>query len=236
LPGCTDPAKGLHHRLCPNYSRAQQLERALALTPAELRLIRAAGGLRAATYGEVTPDGFRTIFDGHLDATDRFVDLGSGNGRLVLQAAREYGVAAAIGIELSSSRHELALAALEEAAALDASLAERCTYMCDDCAGDVAAEVLRNATVVWLGNLCFGPELQARVAARLEGALTVRFVGVIKPFAVVPSGYELDGASVLVQASWTHAADHPGQRMFRYRRVNPGQAWFKRHSVVDKGL
>ena len=75
-----------------------------------------AGGPRAATYGELTPLGFRQLVARlSLTSEDVFVDCGSGTGRLVLLAAKECGVRRAIGVELSSSRHSIALELLAAA-------------------------------------------------------------------------------------------------------------------------
>jgi len=49
-----------------------------------------------------------------LCPSDIFVDLGSGVGRTVVQAALEFGCQDAYGVELSPSRHVRANAALNE--------------------------------------------------------------------------------------------------------------------------
>ena len=55
-----------------------------------------AGGYSASGYGEVTRLGFQQLNARmRLQHDDTFVDCGSGTGRTVLQAAREYGVRAA---------------------------------------------------------------------------------------------------------------------------------------------
>lgn len=62
-----------------------------------------------AGYGELTPNSFRQLMDAvELGSDDTFVDLGSGAGKLVLQAALTFGVARAIGVELGEVRHEIA--------------------------------------------------------------------------------------------------------------------------------
>lgn len=69
-----------------------------------------AGGARAFSYGEVTTLGFRQLATRMaLTPADSFVDCGSGTGRLVMQAHKEFGVKSSIGVELSSSRHRIAL-------------------------------------------------------------------------------------------------------------------------------
>ena len=70
------------------------------------------GGLGAHNYGDITRLGFRTLGARiELCAEDVFMDCGSGTGRTVLQAARDFGVQSVIGIELSMRRHRIAQAA-----------------------------------------------------------------------------------------------------------------------------
>lgn len=220
LPGCVPP---FHHKMCPNFCAAAPL--AVKLSTDEVHRISDIGGRAAATYGEITPKGFRQIFDRRLRADDHFVDAGSGHGKLVLQAATEGGVAFSTGIELSTTRHDMAMAALKAASARDATLGRRCKLICDDCAGEAAAGILQTATVVFIANLCFGAELQRRLALRLEAAPHLRLIAVVKPFADVPRGFEFD-SSEFAEATWTQGhskgawEEHPGQAVALYRRVS----------------
>ena len=70
---------------------------------------------KPSAYGEVTPSGARQLFDtmGVHTASDAvFADLGSGAGRLVVQAWLELPmVQRAIGVELAPSRHATAVSA-----------------------------------------------------------------------------------------------------------------------------
>jgi hypothetical protein len=119
----------------------------------EEEAIEALGGPEAATYGELTPLGFRSMAARlELCAEDSFVDLGSGLGRMVLQAATEYGVRRACGVELAPSRHTLAQEARDRA---HESVASRVLLVEGDCAAeDVWHEHLGDATVVFASNLC----------------------------------------------------------------------------------
>ncbi|EOD31843.1 hypothetical protein EMIHUDRAFT_231257 [Emiliania huxleyi CCMP1516] len=78
-----------------------------AIGPDEAVSIEAAGGPQATTYGELTSIGFRQLF-GDLGESDKFVDLGSGTGKLVMQAVRELGVDSAAGVELNAAGDEAA--------------------------------------------------------------------------------------------------------------------------------
>eukprot|EP00218_Dolichomastix_sp_CCMP3274_P015950 CAMPEP_0170151698 /NCGR_PEP_ID=MMETSP0033_2-20121228/50311_1 /TAXON_ID=195969 /ORGANISM="Dolichomastix tenuilepis, Strain CCMP3274" /LENGTH=220 /DNA_ID=CAMNT_0010388801 /DNA_START=1 /DNA_END=660 /DNA_ORIENTATION=- len=75
-------------------------------------------GPTAWTYGEVAPDSVEQLgkafgFPGTRAENAVFYDLGSGFGRLTLQAFCDWGVRRAVGVELSERRHSRAEAALE---------------------------------------------------------------------------------------------------------------------------
>ena len=77
-------------------------------------MMKSIGGALASAYGEITRAGFSALGKNlRLERDDVFVDCGSGRGQTVAQAAREFGVARAYGIEFSASRHERAVADLE---------------------------------------------------------------------------------------------------------------------------
>ncbi|GBF90034.1 histone methylation protein [Raphidocelis subcapitata] len=83
------------------------------IPPRERALIDAVSA-GAAAYGEILPGGIDELlelFD--LGPSDTFCDLGSGIGRVVLHAAMQSRVGAAVGLELSDSRLEQAEAAAE---------------------------------------------------------------------------------------------------------------------------
>ena len=146
-----------------------------ATTPEEEDEIEAIGGPRASMYGEITPLGFRTLARRlSLGSGDVFVDLGSGLGRVVLQAARDWGVERACGVEYAASRHDLAVEALEEE---PTAVAERVCYIRGDCADpQVWQESLGDVTVAYVANLLFGAELMERTARQLEACASLRTV------------------------------------------------------------
>lgn len=181
----------------------------LALDKAEQVLIASIGGERAATYGEMTPVGFRNLarcFD--LDADDVFLDLGSGDGGLVLQAAEEFG-AGAIGIELAGSRHATALDALSKA---PEGVRERVSFLCGDAAGDGAADILATrATVVYCANLLMDDALNQRFAERLAAAgPQLRGFALLLPFSDGARGFVRAQEPCSCGMSWDiHGLDHP---------------------------
>ena len=86
-------------------------------TPDEEAAIDEIAGEFGNTYGEVVAGGARTVFDmlGLLHdapADASFADLGSGAGRMVAQCWLECNVQAAVGVELSRTRHDCAVEGL----------------------------------------------------------------------------------------------------------------------------
>lgn len=165
----------------------------------DLDLLKSVGGPRAATYGEVTPIGFRSLAQRvGLSPTDSFVDLRSGADTLVLQASRDFGVKRSSGIELAKARHMLAMSFL---VALSSSSSPPPSSSCNnnnnnnnvqfvfgDAAGPLAADLLQDTTVVWCSNLLFIDELQQRIADRIADSSTVNVVASLKPLLMASAG------------------------------------------------
>lgn len=178
------------------------------LSDAEDAELTRIGGTSASGYGELTRLGFKALCQRLVLTTDDyFVDLGSGGGRIVLQAAREHGVRCAIGIELARSRHELAVQNL----AREPSITSRVRLVCGNIAdarywnppNSLAKDppvtgdddgVLAGATVVFLSSLLFGEELMASMAKRIASCASVRVVATLQRFpAQGVDGSELPG-------------------------------------------
>ncbi|KAG2495539.1 hypothetical protein HYH03_006482 [Edaphochlamys debaryana] len=109
-------------------------KRGYSIPAKEVALVDATGG--SATYGEITGEGVQQFLAAvPLQPDDVLVDLGSGIGRLTLQAAATVRIERSVGIELSATRHEQAcwvaerlaevggLASSEEETELEASAA-----------------------------------------------------------------------------------------------------------------
>jgi hypothetical protein len=127
--------------------------------------IDASGGHEA--YGELTTLGFRQLGKYfHPRADDVFCDLGSGRGRAVLQAALEWPVASAVGIELSASRDAVAQAALRRAEPLLRKPArlERADMLA--CEGSC-----RDATIVYVASLLFDDDFMFRLGQFLSQSM-----------------------------------------------------------------
>ena len=156
----------------------------LELPNAETDLINAAGGVAAAErqhpgdgdlepelYGEISYDGCEQLL-GRLVPLLRlrrsswtFLDLGSGTGKMVAQVAMDNpGVALAVGVELSATRHRAGQAALDEAVRrgwMRQSMRARIALRHGDLtqAADLAA-----ADVVFIANYAFSDAFTEQIA------------------------------------------------------------------------
>jgi hypothetical protein len=168
--------------------------------------IAAVGGEFAATYGELTPRGFSTLAT-HIGLMpeDRFVDCGSGLGRLVVQAAREYGCCASAGIEYAASRHDLAVANLKRQLVDRDDLDPRVALHKGDCAdADLwRAGNLNQCTVAFAANLLFDDSLNARLKRCLEEEATaLRCVASLKAWPNGIQGFSKP-TEVRCETSWS---------------------------------
>ena len=126
----------------------------------------------------------------------------SQTGRAVRQAAEQYGVASAVGVELSPTRHERAVASLRDCP----WLTPRVNFAQGDCAGDAAwapGGLLAHVTDVWLCSLLFDATLMGRLAARIEASGTIERVATLKPFPDGLRGFAEDEDVEPCDMSWT---------------------------------
>jgi len=192
--------------------------------------ISALGGDFASIYGEITPRGVSTLGT-HLGLgpADEFVDCGSGLGRVVVQAAAEFGCRRASGIEYAVSRHELAVAAFGRRDGGDADdLGTRVSFVRGDCADASVWQEngLDASTVAYVSNLLFDQHLNARVKRLLEATPALRAVASLKRFAAPLAGFR-EPCEVLCETSWSAPLvvvgdggeqPHAGSPVFVYER------------------
>ena len=145
------------------------------------------GDTKPGTYGEVTTIGARQLFyhmgiSGTEAPTDKedepivFMDLGSGVGKLVVQAYMELPrVSRAVGVELAPLRHQQALVAWKElefsaqeirTAREDATEVREATLELLE--GDIFETDVSKATHIYISSLCFSENMMHRLAAKLE--------------------------------------------------------------------
>ncbi|EQC35744.1 hypothetical protein SDRG_06503 [Saprolegnia diclina VS20] len=122
---------------------------------------------RLLTYGEVLPDAFTDTIMPFLalEPSDVFYDLGCGTGKIVVQVALETGLRDARGIELMLNR------VVEGQRALDRLRATYPEHVSDKALsivqGDICHPVtqlaMMDATVVFINNVLFPPEVMSAV-------------------------------------------------------------------------
>merc|ERR1719235_2140347 len=131
------------------------------------------------SYGEIPQESAAKLFSNpmvNLQPGETFADLGSGLGRLVVDAALVANVKRAIGVELSSSRSSAACHALSDVSkAVPTSQggwrAERHESAVELYEGnilDLGKDFLGKIDVAYVANLCFRPDLLNAVAVKLS--------------------------------------------------------------------
>ena len=128
----------------------------------EVKFIKKNGG--SATYGEITFDSAQELID-YLKITkdDVFYDLGSGVGKFCLHAYLATNVKKSCGIELSGTRYELAVKALNalgEEGLFDPS--REITFLNED----IAKSDLSDATVIFMCATCYSDDLMNILAKK----------------------------------------------------------------------
>mmetsp|Transcript_23582 Transcript_23582/g.56913 ORF Transcript_23582/g.56913 Transcript_23582/m.56913 type:complete len:319 (-) Transcript_23582:52-1008(-) len=142
-----------------------------------------------STYGEITSLGARQLFH-HMGLTNnaqknqnyQFFDLGSGGGRLVIQSHLELpSLSKSVGIELSPSRHKIALQTWQSLmqngdAVRIRNLAEKSGGMdIDDVKstvelyeGDLFKLDISQSTHLYVSSLCFSEDMLERLVDKIE--------------------------------------------------------------------
>jgi hypothetical protein len=103
-------------------------------------------------YGEINYQSLNKLLT-HLKLTsnDVLYDLGSGVGKVVIQAALASPVRSSVGVELSTARYQDALLALDNGASWDKKIHERCKFI----NADMLTVDLSSATVVYTCSTAF---------------------------------------------------------------------------------
>lgn len=134
-------------------------------------------------YGEIPQESALQLLSDpmvNLRSEETFLDMGSGLGRLVVDAAVFGGIHRSVGVELSPARHSASCSALREVSAAmpvkrgSGWRAERHESQVDFFQGDIQKidrDILREANVVYLASLCFRTELLVNIQHELEQTL-----------------------------------------------------------------
>ena len=128
----------------------------------------------SAVYGEITPAAAEKLIEYiNFKPKDVFYDLGSGVGKLIIQAALLGGPKKLVGIELSSSRHKMAQTVLKQAQEEKLLKAKNVEFIC----GDILKRSLDEATVIYTCSTAFpGPffnKVVNRIAQLKPGTLFI---------------------------------------------------------------
>ena len=168
--------------LAPDDATASLLERIFhglgdgdEIPIGDSHLIDDSGGHEA--YGEITIRGMREL-EPRLGPRegDVFYDLGSGTGKAVIQAALEWPVERAVGVELSPSRNGIGEVAMSRAEPL---LQQRVQLRQGDI---IACEGCEDASLVYVASLLFDEPFMQRLGARLSSLPKLRTLATLKRF------------------------------------------------------
>lgn len=133
-------------------------------------------GCKEDTYGELSSRGALALFSlVNLTANDTFADLGSGLGKLAIQAAVFGGAGHVFGVELSKKRHELAckgLKAVDTALQSKVGSVHRRKVQVQLIRGSMLEKNLSKASVVWMNAVCFRAPLFTRLGQKLGHELS----------------------------------------------------------------
>jgi predicted nicotinamide N-methyase len=137
----------------------------------------------ASTYGELTLNGMKTILNkiknnqrSYLDMNNiRFIDLGSGLGKLPLIMSYYFNAKKSTGVELSVERHNKAMSMYNK---LDKELQQRINYINDD----LFKVDLSDYNFIFISNLCFPTELNKRLIEKLKECKKGTNILCSKPF------------------------------------------------------
>ena len=172
-------------------------------------------------YGELTIRGMRELQPKlRPRADDVFYDLGSGTGRAVVQAALEWPVQRAVGVELSASRHAVGEAAMARA---DPSLQKRVVLREGDM---IACDGCEDMTILYVAGLLFDEPFMARLGERLGQLPRLRAITTLQRFPPdsLPESFVEDPSNAAphddaaarserVEVTWGAA------RVYRYERA-----------------
>lgn len=117
------------------------------------------------TYGEVEYQGLVQMLQGLKTNGKIFCDLGSGIGKIVIQAAYNYGFKKSIGVELSVDRHNRAVQAYKKIRDIGVRNKIRFYNM------NLLNIDLTKMDIIYISNLCFPAKLLTDVGIKFDREL-----------------------------------------------------------------
>jgi len=145
------------------------------------------------TYGEMEYEGVEVLYDEIKQLNpniEYFMDIGSGRGKLPCWFAGQENIVKSVGIEIVNERCLDAEKLKSDLAREFPNLTEKINLVCDDfssCNLDSLVDSNPN-TLVWISNLCFGPELTTKLFKQI---LSQMVHGTIITCSVKPSNESL---------------------------------------------
>jgi len=134
-----------------------------AIPESETSAIKQAGG--RSTYGEIVYDSLATVLqDLRVAKHDVFYDLGSGVGKVVVQAYLDFPFKKSVGIELSDDRHSKAANIRDQ---LNKRKLIKTDRSLEFIRGDIAKADISDATVIYMCSTCYPAELMQTLLERL---------------------------------------------------------------------
>lgn len=118
----------------------------------------------SSLYGEITPSAAKQLF-GYLELKPRdvFYDLGSGVGKVVMQAALSTKARKVVGVELARSRYKLAEQVRKQAVKEGLIRADKAEFRCED----LMKTDLSDATFIYTCSTAFPPAFMRRLTRHL---------------------------------------------------------------------
>jgi ubiquinone/menaquinone biosynthesis C-methylase UbiE len=119
----------------------------------------------AITYGELTLDGLKTIMEKVNNKNNKvFVDLGSGNGDIVINAIKEFPeLYMSIGVELSKTRHDTAF---EKYVKQPVKLQNKIKLLNNDILDD--GFDYSDFDIIYISNLCFSENINIKLSDKIK--------------------------------------------------------------------
>jgi len=140
-------------------------------------------------YGEITPGAVARLLEYlQLGPEDALYDLGSGVGKVVVQAAMTHELRAAVGVELVERRFTMAQEALRRARGRGFLKTKDVRFL----RGDFMRADLNGATVVYTCSTAFPVPLMLRMAQRLYRYPSIRCLVTVQDLDDNPWFYEDD--------------------------------------------
>jgi SAM-dependent methyltransferase len=157
------------------------------------------------TYGELTAEGFDEILK-NIDlqpSQSKFIDLGSGLGKVPLMAVVNHNFKYAKGVEYARERHEQALKVLDKYSNYKNRV--------DLEHGDLFNEDIGDYDLIFVSNLCFNEEPNKKLGVKLKDAKKNSYIVVSKP--IEAEHLELLN-NIQVKTTWTNKSN-----VYLYRRI-----------------